>query len=160
MQPIAAPLQPPCSPLAARIPLRAVTSPQTPLHPLTGGDGNEAASPFAPASPLVETGEDDIGDDEAEGEEEEEEDPRPYGGWRWSVSHHAWVGAAACSNDGQSAPLGSAPARFLHLLRARLVSPCSSALPRAWPPPQLLELAASKTADSTAFDLALQAPPA
>ena len=32
---------------------------------------------------------------------------------------------AAC----QSGPLGSAPARHLRLLRARLVAPCSSSLP-------------------------------
>ena len=40
----------------------------------------------------------------------------------------AFVGAAWSKG-----PLGSAPARLLRLLRARLVAPCSSALP-GWPP--------------------------
>ena len=55
--------------------------------------------------------------------------------------------------------LGSAPARLLRLLRARLAAPGSSALPgeEAGPPgaqplPRVLELAASKVADSAAFN--------
>ena len=52
----------------------------------------------------------------------------------------------------------NAPARLLRLLRACLAAPGSSALPGVkvrplgpQPPPQLLELAASDAADSTAF---------
>ena len=60
---------------------------------------------------------------------------------------------------GQSAPLSSAPARLLRLLRARLAAPGNSALPGKGQPtlhpatrPRVVELAASKAADSTAFD--------
>ena len=41
--------------------------------------------------------------------------------------------ASRASRHGQSGLLGSAPARLLHLLRARLLAPCSSALP-GWAP--------------------------
>ena len=50
-------------------------------------DGEEGDGPV----PWSSTGEEDGG------EEEEEEDTRPYGGWRWSVSHRAWVGNYYCT---------------------------------------------------------------
>ena len=47
-------------------------------------------------------------------------------GWKQRYFAHKFPGV---DQHGQSATLGSAPARLLHLLRARLAAPCSSALP-------------------------------
>ena len=65
------------------------------------------------------------------------------------------MGVAAWSK----CPLASAPARLLCLLRARLAAPGSVALPGGeaspqgmQPLPRVLERAASKAADFTAFD--------
>ena len=64
----------------------------------------------------------------------------------------ALTGATACSKW----PLGSAPARLLCLLRARLAAPTGSALPgRGQPtgcPARVLKRAASKVTDFTALD--------
>lgn len=37
------------------------------------------------------------GDEGQSDAEDAIEDPRPYGGWRWSESHHAWVGSTSVS---------------------------------------------------------------
>ena len=42
----------------------------------------------------VDENQEEEGEDE---EVEEDDDPRPYGGWRWSASHNAWVGGTHCS---------------------------------------------------------------
>lgn len=50
-------------------------------------------------------GSDEFDDDGEEGAEDDAEvDPRPYGGWRWSASHSAWVGGTHCTMPPPSAP--------------------------------------------------------
>ena len=54
-----------------------------------GGRGNAGGEDKQEPAAEEEGGSDD-------GEyQEATDDPRPYGGWRWSASHHAWVGNAS-----------------------------------------------------------------
>ena len=46
---------------------------------------------------MPEGDEDDEEEEEDDDDDDVDDDPRPYGGWQWSVSHNAWVGGAHCS---------------------------------------------------------------
>ena len=65
------------------------------------------------------------------------------------VTNATTIGAIKRTTAWSKCPLGRAPARLLHLLRARLAALGSSALPGKDPQPlpRVLELAASKAAD-------------
>ena len=71
-----------------------------------------------------------------------------------SIARNSFMMEPEAGQHGQSAPLGSAPARLLYLLGARLAALGGSALPgeetappSAQPPPRVLESVASKVAD-------------
>lgn len=54
-----------------------------------------------------EGGEEEEGDAVQEDEEDDleaEEDSRPFGGWRWSASHHAWVGNVSVTRSPPAGP--------------------------------------------------------
>ena len=57
----------------------------------------------------------------------------PWDGSTPTSSRTCRSASSTAQQHGQSGPLGSAPARLLLLLRARLVVPCSSALPGLTP---------------------------
>ena len=56
-------------------------------------DDKEEGEPTATASQAAYDADDDADDD-----------PRPYGGWRWSASHHAWVGNVSVTREPPSGP--------------------------------------------------------
>ena len=63
-----------------------------------GGGPNGEPRPSSAAG-KGEAGEAEAGEAEQDSTEEDDlgdpDDPRPYGGWRWSTSHRAWVGNAS-----------------------------------------------------------------